>query len=251
MPAPEADPVLKRIRKSLRDSHDPERAQNEKRYLKSPYRFLGVTIPALRKLSREIRAEMGEPSRSRLHKLCKMLWSSEYHQEKTLAIFLLAQYPQHLDLKAMVMLEGMLRESTGWDHVDYISTSLVSRVIEEDTRALSYLEKWKSSESFWMRRASLVSQIPLLRKGLGDRELFFEMARGMIGEKEFFIRKAIGWAVREISKRDPRAARDFLISVRGRASGLTLREGAKRLPQKIHKEIMGKGFSAPKGRSEA
>jgi 3-methyladenine DNA glycosylase AlkD len=138
------------------------------------------------------------------------------------------------------MLEGMLKESTGWDHVDYISTSLVGRVLEKDHKAMAYLIKWKGFESYWMRRASLISQIPLLKKGQGDPELFFALARVMIEEKEFFIRKAIGWTVRELSKSDPESARDFLLSVRGRASGLTMREGAKRLPATMRKEVLGR-----------
>lgn len=236
----EFDLILRQVRNSLKERHDPERAENEKRYLKSPHKFLGVNIPTLRSLTKEIKAQMGEASRSSVHKLSRTLWASEYHQEKTLSIFLLAQYPEHLDFKTMPMLERMLSEATGWDHVDYISTSLISVVLEKDTKALAYLEKWVGSDNFWMRRASLISQIPLLRKGKGDREIFYTIANGMLEEKEFFIRKAIGWTVRELSKADPEAARDYLLSIKGRASGLTLREGAKRLPQKMKKEVLGK-----------
>ena len=86
----------------------------------------------------------------------------------------------------------------------------------------------------------MTAQIKLLRNGKGDRELFYRIARGMLGEKEFFIRKAIGWVVREISKADPGAARDFLMSIRAKASGLTLREGAKRLPAEMKAEVLEK-----------
>ena len=81
----------------------------------------------------------------------------------------------------------------------------------------------------------------LFKKGLGDRELFFGFARKMAGEREFFIRKAIGWALREMSKADPEAAFDFLMEIKGRgASGLTLREGSKRLPEKMKKAVLKK-----------
>jgi 3-methyladenine DNA glycosylase AlkD len=89
-----------------------------------------------------------------------------------------------------------------------------------------------------MRRASLISQILLFREGKGDKELFFRLAEEMIEEREFFIRKAIGWTLREMSKADPQAAFDFLLRVKDRASGLTLREGAKRLPDEMRNKVV-------------
>jgi len=234
-------PVQAKIRKALRSAHDPVRAENEKRYLKSPHKFFGVNIPTLRSLARDIKAQMGTASRGSVHGLARALWKSEYHQEKTLAIFLLAQYPEHLDLKTMGMLESMLSEATGWDHVDYISTSLVSDILNKDHRAYAFLTEWAGKpENFWMRRAALISQLPLLRKDGGDRELLFGLIKGMLEEKEFFIRKAIGWAIRELSKADPEAARDYLLSIKDMASGLTMREGAKRLPEDMRKEVLTK-----------
>ncbi len=140
----------------------------------------------------------------------------------------------------MPMLEQMLMQSTGWDMVDDISIHLVGTVLEKDKKAYKYLKKWSRSDNFWMRRASLISQILLFRKDAGDKKLFFKFAEDMIGEKEFFIRKAIGWALREIAKASPEEAFDFLMKVKDRASGLTLREGAKRLPEKMKKIILEK-----------
>lgn len=239
-PACEIKPLLAKIRKALRAAHDPVRAENEKRYLKSPYKFLGVNIPTLRKLAKEIRKDLAPASRTTVFELAGTLWKSEFHQEKTIAIFLLKEYPEHLDIKAMPMLDNMLKDCTGWDHTDYIATGLVSEVLKKTPKAYRFLRKWRGSGTLWVRRASLISQIPLLRKGEGDRKLFFSLADDMIGEKEFFIRKAIGWTVRELSKSDPEAARDFLLSVKGRASGLAMREGAKRLPAIMKKEVLGK-----------
>ncbi len=89
----------------------------------------------------------------------------------------------------MAVLEKMLMQSTGWDMVDDISIHLVGTVLEKDKRAYQYLKKLSRSENFWMRRASLISQILLFRNGKGERKLFFDFAEKMIGEKEFFIRK--------------------------------------------------------------
>ena len=74
----------------------------------------------------------------------------------------------------------------------------------------------------------------------GNKKLFFEFAEKMLSEKEFFIRKAIGWGLREMAKANPGEAFDFLMKVKHKASGLTLREGSKRLPEKMKKTITGK-----------
>lgn len=231
---------LAEFRRALRVAHKPERAENEKRYLKSPYKFFGVTVPFIEKLARDFKREHKDAAREEVCSLAGALWSSEYHQEKTLAIKLLGTYPHYLDIQSTPMLERMLSESTGWDHVDGIAIHLVGAVLRKDKKAFAYLDKWGKSRSFWMRRASLISQIPLFREGRGDKELFFMLAEDMIGEREFFICKAIGWTLREISKADPRAAFDFLFKVKDRAAGLTLREGAKRLPDEMRRKVLEK-----------
>ena len=149
-------------------------------------------------------------------------------------------YPEYLAYSAMPMLEKMLMQSPTWDLIDDISIHLVGTVLEKDKKAYAYLKKWSRSENFWMRRASLISQILLFRQDKGNKKLFFEFAEKMLSEKEFFIRKAIGWGLREMAKANPGEAFDFLMKVKHKASGLTLREGSKRLPEKMKKTITGK-----------
>lgn len=231
---------LGEFRNALRDAHDPERARQEKRYIKSPYKFFGVGVPALRKLARGFTRSHPDIQREEVFSLARALWESPFHQEKSLAIMVLKQYPEHLDAEAVPLIEEMLGQCSGWDHADWIAINIFGRVLEKDQGAKRHLLRWSASWSLWLRRASMTGQIRLLRKGEGDRELFFRIARGMIGEKEFFIRKAIGWCVRELSKTDPEAAHSFLMEVRDRASGLTLREGSKRLDERMRKQLFEK-----------
>ena len=240
----EVEKACREFRRAMRASHDPERAKQEKRYLKSPYKFYGVNIPFLRKLAKDY-ARANPPEHSRVSRefvftLAKALWEGKYHQEKSLAIMVLEQYPQYLDEDSIPQIERMLGECNGWDHADWISINLFGEVLVSDMAAKKHLIRWSCAWPLWQRRASMTAQIKLLRGGAGDRELFYRIARGMLGEKEFFIRKAIGWVVREISKADPEAARDFLMEIREKASRLTIREGAKRLPAKMKEEVLKK-----------
>ncbi len=220
------------LNNALKRYSNSERAVQEKRYLKSPFKFFGVSLPLTDKIAKEFRRANGDAGRKHILELAQKLWNSEYHDEKRLGLRILQYHPEYLDLTVMPLLERMLEQSTGWDLVDDISIHIVSVVLEKDKKAFEYLKRWSGSENFWMRRASLISQILLFRQNKGDKKLFFRFAEKMLHEKEFFIRKAIGWGIREISKADPEVAFQFLMKIRNRASGLTLREGAKRL----HKE---------------
>ncbi len=227
------------FRKLLRENANPERAVNEKRYLKSPFKFFGTSVPFTDKLARDFKKSHKDANRDYILELATRLWSSEYHDEKRLGLRILQYYPEYLDFTIMPLLDEMLMASTGWDFVDDISIHLVGTVLEKDRRTYKYLRKWSGSDNFWMRRASLISQILLLRDGRGDKELFFTFAEKMIAEKEFFVRKAIGWGLREMSKADQESVIAFLQKLKDKASSLTLREGAKRLNEKQKARIFG------------
>jgi len=217
------------FRQTLKEHADAERAIQEKKYLKSPFKFFGTSLPLADDIAKGFRRSNKDAGRDYVFALAERLWSSDYHDEKRLGLRILQYYPEYIEFAMMPMLAKMLMQSSGWDFIDDISIHLVGTVLGKDKKAYAYLEKWSELDNFWMRRASLVSQILLFRNGNGDKKLFFSFAEKMIQEKEFFIRKAIGWCLREMSKANPDEAFDFLMKIKGRASGLTLREGAKRL----------------------
>jgi 3-methyladenine DNA glycosylase AlkD len=230
---------LSLFRETMKSGSHRERAVYEKAYLKSPYKFFGTSLPFADKIAREFMKQNEEADREYVLALAKGLFISEYHDEKRLGLRLLQVYPRYLDLSLMPMLEEMLMQSPTWDLVDDIAIHLVGTVLAKDRKAYGYLKKWSRSENFWMRRAALISPILLFRQGRGDTGLFFTFAEKMLSEKEFFIRKAIGWGLREISKANAGEAFRFLMGIRDRASGLTLREGAKRLPAEIKSRVLG------------
>jgi len=219
--------AIARFKTSLINNADQSKAQIIKSYLKSPYKFYGVSVPFVSTLAKDfIKTNKGLEDKI-IIELCSLLWDSNYHEEKTLAIKIL----DIIKAQEMELFEKMLSQSKGWDHVDAISIHLVGGALINNSQHLEYLRKWSAHDNFWMRRSSLISQILPFKKGLGDRALFYSFADKMIEEKEFFIRKAIGWTLRELSKIYPKEVFDYLLKVKGRASGLTYREGSKRLPQ--------------------
>src|SRR5262249_9159528 len=105
----------------------------------------------------------------------------------------------------------------------------IGKLVTANPALLAKLPAWARDRDFWVRRTSLLAQLDELRAGRGDFALFASLAATMLDEKEFFIRKVIGWVLRAVSKKRPELSFRFLAEHRARVSGLTLREGAKYL----------------------
>lgn len=231
------DEAISGFRQQFAALGDPERARQEKRYLKSPFEFYGVSVPKIRSVARRFRRENRDIAKEALWELCRTLWRGGFHEERALAMLLLAEYPALLDFSDMPSLEEMLRESINWDQVDEISVHLVGPVLQKDQRVFDYLRRWSKDPNFWLRRAALLSQLLLFRAGKGDKALFYSFADQMLEEKEFFIRKAIGWVLRELSGVEPEEVFRFVVENRARMSGVTFREATRRLPERLRQRL--------------
>jgi 3-methyladenine DNA glycosylase AlkD len=209
---------------------DPRRAVNEKAYMKSALRFHGVGAPALRRACADFCREHPDLSRADLRALTKKLYATGWFDERSAALGVLERRANLLAPADLPFLLGLVRASSCWAHVDWIATTLVGGIVAADSRTLPRLRRWAKDRSFWVRRTALLAQLRELRSGRGDFALFEELAAPMLEEREFFIRKAIGWVLREVSKKRPALVRGFLARHGDRASGLTLREATKYLP---------------------
>ena len=215
-----------RFRHALRECPHPARATQEKRYLKSPFQFIGVPDPRSRSIAKGFRKEHRDIATDTLWGICGDLWQRRARGAGT-GDFLLDEFRGLLDPTDMPALERMLRESVNWDQVDEIAVHLVGAVLRRDQRALESVKRWAKDDSFWMRRAALLSQLLLFREGAGDRALFYSLASDMMEEKEFFIRKATGWVLRDIARREPEEVARFVGENRERMSGVTFREATR------------------------
>jgi 3-methyladenine DNA glycosylase AlkD len=220
-----------RIRTNLLSQATPERAEQEKRYLKSSLEFLGASMPAVNRAAKEFRRDHRTMTRDELWALVHELWCTDTHELRSFAIELMHLRSDLLAYEDLETFERFIRESAGWAHVDEISARLVGSIAERFSEALAVLDRWSKHADFWVRRASMLALLLPLRGGdLSQWDRFASYAASMIDEKEFFIRKAIGWVLRETSKKNPEPVEAFLAEHLGRVSGLTLREGAKYLP---------------------
>src|SRR5690606_5608282 len=148
---------------------------------------------------------------------CLSLWESRYYEERSLALYLLELRSTELTYDHIDQIESLLYKASGWAHVDLIAIHLIGAILEKDRSVLILLPIWASSENFWVRRAAILAQVRLFRKAKGNMKVFADIVRPMLKdsnyasqEERFFIRKAIGWALRERAKADPDSVVKFV-----------------------------------------
>jgi 3-methyladenine DNA glycosylase AlkD len=147
------------------------------------------------------------------------------------AAVLLDLHVEHLGVDDLDMLERLIRESRTWALVDPLSVDVIGKM--NLNHALRRpLDRWSLDDDFWVRRSSLLAELKPLKEGAAFGP-FAKRADRMLEEKEFFIRKAIGWVLREMSKKRPDDVYEWIASRTHRVSGVTIREVVKYLgPQR-------------------
>src|SRR5690348_5332504 len=221
--------ALADLDRRLRAAGTPKRARSDKAYLKSDLRFYGVTLPVLHGVVREYAREHPEIDRRQLREIALGAFATESHDLRSAAIGLLDRKRALLVERDLPWLIDIADASNTWAHIDWLATAVIGDVVDRHPASRRWLPKWAKQKNFWVRRTAILAQHDQLKRGEGDWALFTRLADGMLDEREFFIRKAIGWVLRETSKKRPKIVFDYLLPRRDRVSGLTLREGAKYL----------------------
>ena len=221
--------MLRAFAAHFREIGSAERAKREKAYMKSQLRFHGVSMPEVRRAAAEFARTHSELSRSELRSIVDTLFDSDWHDLRSVGIALLERRVSLLVPRDAAWLIGLVRRSPGWAHVDWLAVKVIGPVIDRHPSGAAVLRRWAKDDDFWVRRTALLAELDALRRGAGDFDLFAELAAPMLEEREFFIRKAIGWVLREVSKRRPALVRRFLAEHGARVSGLTRREASKYL----------------------
>jgi 3-methyladenine DNA glycosylase AlkD len=214
----------------LRRAGSAARAEGEKAYLKSDLRFWGTGQDPIRAAVREYCAQHPDLTRTELRAVSGTLYATDVHELRASAIGVLERQSKTLVDRDLPWLITLVRKSRSWAYVDWIAPKVIGDVIARDPRSRQRLAVWARDKDFWVRRAALLAEHDALRAGGGDFGLWSRLAEPMLDEREFFIRKAIGWVLREVSKRRPNLTYEFLQKHRERVSRLSLQEGAKYLP---------------------
>ena len=200
-----------------------ECAAGEKRYLKSEMDFLGATLADIRRVARRA----AKLDRDGAVRLVEELWSVPTFERRMAAALILELHADDLRSENLALIERLIRESRTWALVDVLSGDVVGEMGLR-LRIRRTLDRWARDNDFWVRRSSLLAVLKPLKHG-APFEPFARRADAMLDETEFFIRKAIGWVLRETSKTRPDEVYRWIAPRTHRASGVTMRETVKYL----------------------
>jgi 3-methyladenine DNA glycosylase AlkD len=214
----------------------PERAAREKRYLKSDLTFIGATVWQTSDVVKPF-AKSRSFEHDDLVALVEALWAAPIFERRMAATMLLELHPKVLGSADLPLVERLIRESLTWALVDALATDVVAGIRKADPLVEPVLDRWATDPDFWVRRASLLAELRSLKAG-ADMRPFLRRADRMLDEKEFFIRKAIGWVLREVGKKRPDEVIAWLAPRTGRTSGVTVREAVRYLPEAERDRLM-------------
>jgi len=224
------------LRAQLKALGNSERAAQEKRYLKSALEFYGVGVPGVRKTAKAFVKAHPELDHDALLSLTRALWQHEVHELRALAVAVLEL--KHLQLSAADLpdLIALVRGAKPWALVDWFATRVMGP-LTAGGKLRKHIDAWAKDDDFWVRRTALLCHHDALLRGEGDFAHFARLAVPMLGDKEFFIRKAIGWVLRSTAKRTPQRTIAFVEQHARELSALSFREAVRNLPAAQQKRL--------------
>jgi 3-methyladenine DNA glycosylase AlkD len=230
--------LIDRVRTALRAAADPSRAPRLQAYMKSRMPYLGVSVPTVRRLVR-IEATVRPPtSTATLADTAATLWRGAAHREERYAATALTAVPaaRRLQTTALVPLyHEMITTGAWWDHVDEVSQRIGGLLVAYPDELRPTIRAWARDPDRWLRRTSVICQLGL--KDATDTELLRDAILANRHERDFFLRKAIGWALRQYAKTDADWVRAFVAS--HELSRLSRREALK------HVRVSSSGAAQP------
>ena len=222
-----ADELIAAVISSYRDAADADRAEAQRAYMRDQFGYLGITTPERRRLSRAVLKGGSRPSTSDCVALALRCWQLPEREFRYFAIDYLIANVMHCESSLLPTLRTLITTDSWWDTIDPLATRVVGPLVAADSGLLATMDDWVRDENLWIARTAILHQLHY--KTATDEKRLFEYCALQAGHQDFFIRKAIGWALREYAYTAPDAVRAFLDRERDRLSPLSVREAAKHL----------------------
>jgi 3-methyladenine DNA glycosylase AlkD len=219
--------VMERLVPVYGSAADPVRAVAMSAYMREHFPFLGIPTPRRRALSREVLAGVPRPDEETLRTVALACWELPEREYQYFACDWLARNAGTCTPALLPTLERLITTRSWWDTVDTLAGTVVGAIVLGFPAAVSTMDSWLAAENLWLVRSALLHQ--LRYKDRTDTERLFRYCLARAGHRDFFIRKAIGWALRQYAWTDPRTVRAFVAAHRDELSPLSVREALKNL----------------------
>ncbi len=223
--------LIQRLRSALWVRADASRAVQMQAYMKSEMPFLGISAPGVRAVCRAAFAAVrpGGPEVWRCTILA--LWREATYREERYAALELLEHPHYRSYRTVDILplyEELVVTGAWWDTVDIIAAHGLGELLRQAPGVMAgEMRRWARDHNVWKRRGAILCQLSLGADT--DRELLFDCITASVSERSFFLRKAIGWALRQYARTDPEAVAAFVEAHARTLSALSKREALRRL----------------------
>ncbi|MEV6651769.1 DNA alkylation repair protein [Streptomyces sp. NPDC051219] len=222
-----ADTVLGRLTAVYPAAADPARAEGAAAYMKGVARFLGIRTPHRRELSRTVLDGLPRPDERDCAAIALRCWELPEREYRYFAVDYLRGQVKRCSSGLLPVVRHLLVTDAWWDTVDPLAAHTVGALVAADPGLTRVMDAWIEDDNLWMARTALLHQLRF--KAATDSGRLFGYCLRQAGHPDFFIRKAIGWSLREYAKTDPEAVRDFVAGARDRLAPLSVREALRNL----------------------
>ena len=205
--------LLDEVTGKLRDLKDPERLKWAKGYYPTDMEIIGVTVPNIRPIMKDLRKRFKKQTSEEVVEFAKFFSNSKIHEVQLIAFEVLGRYKQSLEILTPGDIEELGANIDNWVSVDSFSVLVMGPAWRLGKISDDFVGKWAESENRWRRRAAVVSTVALNQKsrgGTGDPVRTLKICSKVLGDKDVMVVKALSWALRELAKRDKDSVQDFI-----------------------------------------
>ena len=225
--------LLERLRAAFEAARDPVRAERAAAYMRNRFVFYGIPAPEQRAIARGATAGLSSPSEPELRDVVLACWDRPEREWQYFACGYARRYARHASPRFIETAETLITSKSWWDTVDALASHTVGTLVRTHPELLAVMDEWIASDDIWLVRTAILHQLGA--KAQTDTARLFGYCTRRAADTEFFVRKAIGWALREYSKTDEQAVRTYVRDHREQLSGLSRTEALKWLERRAHR----------------
>jgi 3-methyladenine DNA glycosylase AlkD len=204
-------PYIAPLKTLFEQNADPIQAAPMKKYMRDQFEYLGIKTPQNAALQKEFYKAHGYPELAELDEIVRDLWALPQREFQYMGMGLLSKFEKQLPAGFIDTVEYLIVTKSWWDTVDAIASHTVGTQFKRFPNVReNYLKKWRKSKNLWLRRTTILFQLGYKKET--NFELLTEIISENVGSNEFFINKAIGWALRQYAYTDPKAVIKFVNS---------------------------------------
>ncbi|MGE3074385.1 MAG: DNA alkylation repair protein [Dehalococcoidia bacterium] len=214
--------VVARLREAFEPERDAGRAAAMSAYMRGKFPYLGIPSPRRSALQRTALEGLPKPKQSEVAAAVQALWAMPEREYQYAACDLLGRNLRALDETFLAVARQLIETKSWWDTVDTLASNTVGGLVRAHPHLAEEMDRWAADENLWIARTAILHQLKYKEKT--DSGRLFRYCTLRAADTDFFLRKAIGWALRQYSKTDPVAVRAFVAAHEADLSGLSKRE---------------------------